>query len=205
MGPDLGDLYHALWQHTGRAFTTWQEFTGLFEKSEQRVRTLNRAAGHFFGVVQGVLWEQTLLHLQRLTAPERSLRRDNLTVRRIPPLIGESSVAERAADAVAKAVDAARFAKDWRDRSIAHLDYELFVKPESARPITPATTAQVKTALMAIVDVLNVVSLHFEESTSVFDMLEPMYGAERLVSVLERGLTSETAEQAEERRRFGAD
>ena len=45
----------------------WNDFVELFGTKETRIDLLNGSAPRFFRIVQNVLWEETLLHLARLT------------------------------------------------------------------------------------------------------------------------------------------
>lgn len=65
MGDDLGSLYHALWNELAWLYSKWEEYVELFGTKPSRIDLLNKAAGHFFRIVQDSLWEESLLHIAR--------------------------------------------------------------------------------------------------------------------------------------------
>ena len=52
MGPELGPIYHALWNEVAWLHTKWNQYRQLYAHSPERVTFLNGVASHFFGVVQ---------------------------------------------------------------------------------------------------------------------------------------------------------
>src|SRR3990172_5145349 len=92
MGEELGSLYHALWNELAWLYAKWGEYVEMFGTKSSRIELVNQAAGHFFRVVQDSLWEDTLLHIARLTDPPKSRGKDNLTIRRLPGLIHQADL-----------------------------------------------------------------------------------------------------------------
>src|SRR3989304_10132230 len=84
MGPRLGPVCNELLNEVAWLHAKWHEYKELYGEKPTRVELLNRAAGFFFRIVQDTLWEDTLLHVARLTDPPGSGRRQNLTVFRLP-------------------------------------------------------------------------------------------------------------------------
>src|SRR5471030_2611929 len=84
LGPALGPVYHALWNDVAWLQVKWREYREMFGSTPARIELLNSAAGLFFRIVQDTLWDDTLLHLCRLTDPPQSVGRANLTVRALP-------------------------------------------------------------------------------------------------------------------------
>jgi hypothetical protein len=168
MGQPLGEQYSALWQELAWLYQVWGEYVDLYGTKPSRVELLNRAAGGFFRVVQDALWEQTLLHIARLTDPAMSARKPNLSIRSLLAVVNDP----RAKDAVSKAVDealkASAFARDWRNRWIAHRDLDIALErhPQS---LAPASLKQVRSALDRIADVMNAVSRHYLDSETHFE------------------------------------
>jgi hypothetical protein len=201
MGEPLGVLYSALWQEVAWVHRRWLEYVVLFGTKPSRVELLNKAAPSFFSLAQAAIWEQILLHLCRLTDPSKSNGRSNLTIRRIPPLV-DPSLTERAQALVDDAIAATAFSRDWRNRRLAHSDFELVLDAE-AEPLSAARLSDVRQALGSIASVLNVVSSYYDNSTSLFDLdgPGPPGGAQRLLRVLDDGLKMDA--QRWERRRKG--
>ena len=61
MGEPLGALFSALWQEVAVLHFHWKEYVELFGTKPERIALLNRAAPHFFRMLQDELWESTLL------------------------------------------------------------------------------------------------------------------------------------------------
>src|SRR5665811_1662354 len=79
MGEDLGSLYHALWNELAWLYSKWGEYVELFGTEPSRIGLINSAAGRFFRMVQDSFWEDSLLHIARLTDPPRTAEKENLT------------------------------------------------------------------------------------------------------------------------------
>ncbi len=118
MGEPLGALFYALWQEVAWLNLKWQEYIELFGKKPSRVELLNKAAPLFFRIVQDALWYDILMHIARLTDPPKSRGKPNLTIRRLPELVGNQELDSL----VEEAKEAAEFCRDWRHRRIAHRD-----------------------------------------------------------------------------------
>ena len=86
-----------------------------------------------------------------------------------------------------KAIDAAAFCRDWRNRRIAHCDLALALDSPSP-PLEPASREKVSLALQSLSDVLNEVTLHYSGSTTLFD--SPVHNSDlhSLLSIIKDGL-----------------
>lgn len=118
MGDDLGSLYHALWNELAWLYSKWGEYVELFGTKPSRIDLVNKAAGHFFRIVQDSLWEDALLHIARLTDPPKSVGKENLTIRQLPQLIVKEPLKKNVSALVDVAVEKAEFCRDWRNRHI---------------------------------------------------------------------------------------
>jgi hypothetical protein len=187
MGEPLGKLFHALWQEVAWLYSKWAEYVELFGEKPSRIELLNEAAPGFFRIVQDSLWEETILHIARLTDPPKSVGKENLTIQALPSLMNNNETAQSIAELVEVAVQASDFCRDWRNRRIAHRDLKLAIE-EGIEPLKPASREKVKKALHSIADVLNAVTQHYTDSTTMFDMSGYSGGAMSLLYVLDDGL-----------------
>ena len=141
MGPHLGPVYNALWNEVAWLHAKWHEYKELYGEKPPRLELLNRASGFFFRIVQDTLWENTLLHLARLTDPSRSAGRQNLTVLQLPSLVNDPGLREQLEALLTEAKSKAEFARDWRNRHIAHRDLDKALgkgaEPLAAAPSLP--------------------------------------------------------------------
>jgi hypothetical protein len=159
----------------------------LFGAAPARVDLLNRAAGLFFRIVEDSLWEDTLLHLSRLTDPPRTGKKANLTIQCLPALISDQGLASEIRGLVATAVTKSAFARDWRNRRLAHTDFSLAVD-EGATSLAPGSRATVGEALQSIDAVLNCLETHFRKNTVFFEGLDHPGDAESLLYVVRDGV-----------------
>jgi hypothetical protein len=116
--------------------------------------------------------------------------RTNLTIRALPSLITKSEVLPVVENMVDIAVAQTGFARDWRNRHIAHRDLKLALE-DGAEPLKPASRAAVKEALSSISQVLNTVSQPYLDETMGYEMTEAVHGAAGLLYVLDDGLRAE--------------
>jgi hypothetical protein len=194
MGEPLGKLYSSLWQEVSWLNFKWIEYVELFGTKPSRIELLNKAAPAFFRMLQDLLLEDTIIHVARLTDPPKSVGKENLTVQALPPLIADPQVSKNVADLVQTAIDASYFCRDWRNRHIAHRDLKL-ANEEGATPLESASRQQMKQAIEAIAEVLNAVSSHYSESTTVFDIGGLPGGASLLLYVLDDGIKAQKERQ----------
>ncbi|MGZ8401653.1 MAG: AbiU2 domain-containing protein [Methyloceanibacter sp.] len=90
MGEALGTQFAALWQEVAHLHMSWSEYVELFGTKPSRIDLLNSAAPRFFRILQDALWDETLLHIARLTdSPESGKGKSNLTIRNLPELVDE--------------------------------------------------------------------------------------------------------------------
>jgi hypothetical protein len=194
MGEALGSVYSELWQEVAWIHNNWAHYQELFGTNPSRIDLLNDVASSFFRTVQDSLFEAVLLHLARLTDPAKSLGKSNLSLRRLAELASEGGAGASVAELTSKAVEATDFARDWRNRKLAHRDLDLALG-EPVKPLAPASRLAVKEALSAIVDVLNAVSAHYCDSTSFFD-LPGGHDSIALLYTIRNGLRAEEAREA---------
>ena len=202
MGTSLGEQFSALWQEVAWLYFKWGEYDELFGKKPSRIQLLNKAAPQFFLVVEKVFWEDTLLHIARLTDPAQSPgkgKRSNLTIKALPGLV-DASIKKSIAGFVRVAVQRTDFCRDWRNRHIAHRDLALALNG-SANPLKPANRKKVREALEAIDDVLNAVLGHYISSQTMFEFRGHSRGAVSLLYVIDDGLKADAERDDRIRRR----
>lgn len=191
LGPDLGPVFHVLWNDRAWLVVKWQEYREMFGSSAEQVELLN-SAGLFFQIVQDTLWQDILLHLCRMTDPPKSMGRENLTLRSLPDLISDPAVRAEMAPLVEQASKATEFARDWRNRHIGHRDLALALK-SGVQPLASASEEQVSAALSAIHEVLNRISERQLDSTLTSDVITPFTGATTLMLLLRDGIEARDA------------
>jgi hypothetical protein len=192
LGPDLGGLHYALWNEIAWLHLKWAQYVTLFGATPQRVELLNRAAPLFIRIIQDTLWDDAILHLTRLTDSPQSMGKANLTIRRYPVLVTDTAWRAELDDAVSRAVSLAEFARDWRNRHLAHRDLRLALGEPTA-PLAPASRASMKAALKALSIVYNCVERHAFGETTLFDSFSHPGDAASLLNVIRAGVDARHA------------
>jgi hypothetical protein len=191
MGEALGDLCFFLWKELSWLHVKWEEFRTLYGTSEKEIALMNAVAPNFFGRLQQILWEDLMLHISRLTDPPKSAGRDNLSLRRLPMLVGDPGLKVKVEGLVAAAVTRSDFARDWRNRYLAHSDL-LHAENPSLHALAPASRRDVKETLAEISKPVNVLELRFEGSPTSFEHSIPsLQGAAALLGFMRRNVTAE--------------
>ena len=189
MGSELGSLFYELRNECLLLHWKWEEYVALFGTNSRRVNLINKAAGAFFWVVQNTLWKDVLLSIARLTDPVNSGNgKDNLTLQTLLSLAApadQGEVKKHLTDCLVKT----EFARDWRNRHIAHTDLALALSKQSARPLAIASRQTVNEALASFVELLNTVQLRYTNATAIYKV-SPLGNAESLLYVLRDGLES---------------
>lgn len=157
LGREFSMIFHSLYNDWGSCVVRYKEFRELFGDSD-RVKLLNAIGSGFFWDVQQLSWSDLMLRLTRLTDPPTSGGKGNLTVTRLPHLCEDRYLRDEVCGLVDKAVRAAEFARDWRNRRISHSDLERAVDP-SAKPLATADLTKVKATIDAVHAVLNTISV----------------------------------------------
>ena len=161
LGEEVGLVFHGLWKDWVLALMRMQEYIELFSNTEH-VKLLNAiSGGAFLRDIQHIFWDDLMLRVTRLTDPIRTSGKSNLTVRRLPEFFCKDKEAElhkEVSGRVKRAVEAAEFARDWRNRRISHRDLALAIESD-AEPLAQASLRQVRTALGAVREVLRAISL----------------------------------------------
>ena len=159
-----------------------------------RVEVLNQAASALFRIILEALWEQTLLHIARLTDRPKSLGKENLTILNLPELVNDHEMKKTLVELVETAESKSKFCRDWRNQHIAHHDLDLAMN-KSAKELDTASISlvdEVDEALASIAKVLNEVSLHYTDGALHFTRGVGGAGnALRLLRLLNHGMRAQ--------------
>lgn len=198
MGKELGVQYAEFWQELAQLNITWSEFMELYGTKKSRIELMNRSAGHFFRMVQDSLWEGLMLHIARLTDRPIVAGRTNLTLHNLPALIPDAALKAKIDRLCTEATDKTKFARDWRNRHIAHRDLDLALG--TATPLPAVEIKQVNEALDCFTEILNSIAAPYLDSTTSFKHSVRIHGAVELLYLIDAGHTL----QAQHRKRIEA-
>lgn len=199
LGPELGPVYHALYNDCAWLHVKWRHYVEIYGTKSKRIDLLNRAAGVFFRITQDALWDDTLVNLCRLTDPASTWvarqPRPNLSLWQLPSMISDDTLGAEIKRLVELADAATAFARDWRNRRIAHRDLALTIK-EGAQPIATASRNDVDNALHAVSRVLERIhDFYFNSAGFRLERITETVASDAVLYVIRDGL------EAEERRR----
>lgn len=186
MGSELGGQFNRLYNECAWLHLKWGDYVALFGTSQCRMDILNASARGFFAQLDASLWRDLLLHLCVLTDDPEVGRRQTLTVRRLPKLV-DPAIHDKVRGLVSAAIKKTKFARDWRNRHIAHRDLNLALR-EGAKPLAQASRKRVKEAIAAIVAVLAAVEEHYRKSSTAYEHVSHLGDAEALLHVLRDGI-----------------
>ncbi len=196
MGSPLGELYDILYSQVAWVHIKWSEHRSLFAKSQERVDFLNEAAPAFFASLKTTLWDDVLLHLCRLTDPEKSAGKRNLTLQCFPSLISDTDLRKTLEGLLKQAKEKTAFAREWRNRRVAHRSFPEGITKDT-QSLTPGSRQDVEDALAPIRAAMNCLERHYMNSTVLYEhSIEALGSAEALLKCLEKGVE-------EKRRRKG--
>lgn len=121
-------------------------YAALFGTNEERVLLLNSVSGNTSYWIERSMFECIILQVCRLTDPWEAARgKRNVTIRRLPILLSEPDAElDRRVD---NAKNSTKFARDWRNRYIAHADEEVRL---GAATLDRATRQSVRHAIDSI-------------------------------------------------------
>lgn len=191
MGSELGNLCHELDNELDSLQDRWNIFKELFQKGDERLYILNTVASNFFYIVQQLLYENAMLQLCRLTDPPETFGRENLSIMRLAELISDLTMREYVQDKATQLRKSCEFARDWRNRRLAHTDLSTLRGLASSLP--GVTSSQIEEALNSLCSLLQSIEEHFGLPGSV-SLADP-WGARSLVYYLEQAVRAQEIEK----------
>lgn len=194
LGPDLAEVFHKLETDLVWLHMKWRQYRELYGTSQSRLDLLNESAPLFFRVVQDSVWEDTLLSVARLTDRTGDGSKRNLSICHLPDLVSDPSVRLELEASISLAIEAASFARDWRNRRIAHRDLNHALDPH-ATPLAAASRQRIEEALTALRNVLNTVNKRLRNTTFMFEPTGSTHSAVSLLYVVRDGLDAQRAHE----------
>jgi len=184
MGSPFGPFYYALYKEVVWLHAKWNEYRVLYGTTPESVHILNRTAGFLFRIVGDALWADVLLHISRLTDPAATGGSRNLSIQALPSFLGDPLKAELI-PLVAIASEKAHFAREHRNKRLAHTDLLHATEPAAA-PLSGISRRHVEEMLLALRNVMAPIDKHYRDTTVIYERLISENGAARLLSRLRR-------------------
>jgi hypothetical protein len=187
MGREIGPVFYALVCEVHYLHVKWGDYTALFDK-EKRVQLLNQVAPAYFARLQDIYVHDTFLHISRLTDQPKNGKHRHLTINGLVALIDVPELRRTLRPMVKHMNRMAKALRNWRDRKIAHTEYELALG-QATEPLPPTTRARTRETIEAIAAVLNAVSAHYCDGDHRFRYeSRPGTGALALLDCMDDGL-----------------
>lgn len=186
MGAELGGIFYRLWCECSWLHVVWRDYVALFDANEGDVTTLREAAPAFARVLRATMWEALVLQLCRISDPASNGKKQNLTIRRLSVLV-KPELQKRVDTAVADLVGKTEFARNWRNRYIAHRDLEVAFGI-SAEPLPSFSKAELAAALSSLAGILNLIEVEYCNSVISYKDVLVSGDAAQLAAVLRSGL-----------------
>ncbi len=161
MAEEAKNDYFELLKHEFFALRVeWRTFRSFFGTNQETVELLNAISGPTANTLDRILFERVLLGLRRLTDPYEGGRRKTKSVTVKGLSIELSDFDTDLARLVNEAERAAKFARNWSDKRIAHADLNY---RNGTSKLEKESRARVEVAIEAIAGVLKLAAQkHFD-------------------------------------------
>ena len=174
LGPEFGQIFYKLEVEIVYLYKKWKEYEELFGGSQTQLQKLNAFAGNFWATIKGLMWQDILLTLCRLTDPPGNSggRQDTrtLTIRRLPKLCEEHIVRRSVEETFDSPAAANTFAAALLKKYAAQVDVSTAIWPETAQPLESASRAKIEQALQS----LDVIKRTVEIATEATEFARPL-------------------------------
>jgi hypothetical protein len=202
MTPELREVHEALWREVAWLHLKWSIIMQL-HGTPDGVALLNRSAPRYFAIGQMAWLQDIYLGFCRLTDPPRSLGKDNLCFERYLDLIDVASHAglrQKVATLVVDLQSHCEFARDHRNRRIAHSDL-LTKLGRHTQPLAQVTKAEIEGAFERCRTLINEVEFGYGQPSTLFGFDDVGDGTDVLL-LLRDAEAWEAAERTRERALF---
>jgi len=190
LGKEFGQIFYLLHNELVWLFVKWQQFQNLYETSIERIDIMNKTAPFVLRIIQITLWESIVLNIARLLDPPATSGKPNLSIKQLAQFIDDKSKLEKVNELIANAETFVSFARDWRNRQIAHRDLDLALNT-SIKSLPEVNKEDIDNSLKAIKDVFNYFHHTYFNTTFYYDMGSYTGDAGNLLHYLQAGWTSE--------------
>lgn len=170
LGVEFGEYFFHLNQNVFGLIGIWDVYRSFFGTDEQRVDLLNRASGYVALTVQDALHERIILGVCQVTDPAESGGRKNLTIRGLPRFISDQSCRDEVAAMIDIALDRTSFARDLRNKLLAHSDLAATV---GSYQVDYSSREKITSAIRSIITPLRRIHMRYLDATQLFHSIRP--------------------------------
>lgn len=188
-----GELFYELWTNIAHLHLNWKNYRSLFGTSPERIDLLNWAASSFFGLLNGILRNDVILAVARLTDPPRSAGKPNASlaalIEKLVPFIDESLTKELQLE-LNKIQSLCQPIRDIRNRILAHDDLATTLKYHPD-PLLGISRAYIEEILEKIRNLFGSIEKKFRGSQTSHQYIISRNDGEDLIYALESALEHE--------------
>ena len=154
---------------------------------------MDNTADVFFKTLWKILFDDIVLQLAKLTdvvsTKGKRGSKDNMTIRRLPGLVDNEIKAE-VGKIVNEIIKKAENAKTWRDKLLAHYDFNLLREPNK-HSMPKISYSDMDEAMKALERLMNTINAHYCKAESLMFFFEAEDVVDRLVYFLQKGWQAE--------------
>ena len=183
-GPLLGPVVYEIDKEVVWMCTKWQQHRILFD--DEVIPLLQNTARDFFMIVNIVFVYDLILSLTRLTDPYVQGKHHNLSLFSLIEVMEDEPIRKELENRIVEAKKQAQFARDWRNKHIAHRIYPDFDDPEFD-PLPELKLESIDSAIKAICDILVFLYQEKMNTQMTFEGVIICDDAKGLVEYLEMG------------------
>jgi hypothetical protein len=196
LGGEFGDYFFYLNQSVFGLVGIWDVYRSFFGTNEQRVDLLNRASGYVTRIIQDSLHERVILGICQVTDRKISMGRKNLTVHGLPDFIVDAGFRDEVTSMIESATAATSFARDLRDKLIAHSDLAATM---GSYQVEHSSRERIVLAIRSIIKPLRHIHTRYFDATQLYHTIRPLPDEVGFLRCIYLGV-----EQEEEERRSWA-
>jgi hypothetical protein len=196
----LANLHHALEMELVWIYAKWRQFEGVFAAPAADIQVLNKTAPDFFVQAREALIDDILLSLCRITDRPRSGGLENFSLGQLAnhaEVQALPDLARNLARLTSQAEALVEFARQRRNKRLAHSDLPTVLRPED-NPLLPYKRSNVNDALTAISAVVSRVQRHLTGGDGYYDDAIGFGDSHRLFQYLRAGIAAERARRMRE-------
>jgi hypothetical protein len=191
LGEVFGHDYRAVEVEYLNIRTAWRFYRTLFGTNAERVDFLNEISGIFFVTIEAALFEKVMLGLCRLLDPATTGRgkgaKENLTFFTLEKHIHVTELKEAYQEKLENCVTLAEFARDWRNKRIAHADY---LVASGKVDLQTASRAKLQKLIDEVGELVQFLHINLLEADLMLDPILPPSDEYQFLGVLYEGLQS---------------
>ncbi|OGU56056.1 MAG: hypothetical protein A2X64_05175 [Ignavibacteria bacterium GWF2_33_9] len=184
MGNELGFLFYELLNDVYYLSSLWEEFKELYGVNEKRINLLNQTAPYLFYLVHTIFWKELILTVTRITDPEKTGPFVNASLYLFISKMKDEPFKEECKKELEFVNASSEFCRDWRNKWIAHKDYNITTNPE-AKQLSNGSRNDFQKIVEMIQQLTNKIQAHYLDSTTYYIDCKSIHGAESLIEILE--------------------